>query len=111
MFASRQNNLLKILASHTPETLIRDLLFNTSDHVERVRIIDRVRREAPESISTLYTYLISDNKFELPPSAGTDPKRKGMIINELENALLKQAIEDKTYIDLAVYSPRPGRSN
>lgn len=111
MFNSRQHQTQQILAQHTPETLLRDLLFNTGDHLERVFIIDRVRHKSPDMIHTLYHYLINDNKFTMPPGANNDKTRKEQVINELENAMLKQAIEEKTQIDLAISSPRPGGAN
>ena len=114
MFNSRfkkeaETELTAILAKHNPESLLKDLLLTTSDHEERVKIIDKVRRQAPQIISTIYVYLESGSAFEMPP--GANKARVANVINELECSMLKQEFEKKTDIDLAVYSPRPGRSN
>lgn len=111
MFSSRYKQAEAILAKNDAPTLLRDLLLNTQDHEERVRIIDRVRRQQPEIVHAVYEYMESGVKFSLPPGAYNDKDRKANVINELENALLKQTLETKTDVDLAVYSPKMGRSN
>jgi hypothetical protein len=111
MFRKREEQAADVLEKYDAQTLLRDLLLSTRDHEERVRIIDRVRRQCPQMISKIYEYLESGTKFKMPPDAVHDVGRKAEVINELENAMLKQAFETKTEVDLAVYSPRPGRNN